>query len=152
MLSPAPNRETDNVGFFQALAADPSIGNPSVILGDFNKVLSAIDRNPTRGEDRRVRLAIQSLTIEKGLVDGWRDTYPTTRAYSYWGNNDLSSASRIDRPVYYISISESYTKTHVYISFFSGLTSLLSVWIYIHFGCAQAIKKSIFQFNHLHPY
>lgn len=93
----APNVETENVAFFHTLSGDPSIGAPTFILGDFNKVMDPLDRNPTRGEDRRTRNAIDSLTGQKGFVDGWRETYPKDRSFTYWGDNELSSASRIDR-------------------------------------------------------
>lgn len=35
----APNSETENVSFFRAIAANPLIGNPSIIMGDINQVL-----------------------------------------------------------------------------------------------------------------
>jgi exonuclease III len=92
----APNNETDNVNFFRKVKALELNGRSDIILGDFNRCEESLDRNPTRAEDRRVREALANLREDR-LIDGWRATNPDERQYTFWSNNDLLSASRIDR-------------------------------------------------------
>lgn len=109
----ALNSKTVNCSFLQALVADPTIGSPSIILGDFNKVTNSMDRNPHREEDRRVRSVINDLTAHKGLIDGWRETYPTEKTYIYWSDNDMTSASRIDRIYAFSEVFRKCLKWHI---------------------------------------
>lgn len=64
--------------------------NPRFVLGDFNATMESIDRAPERSEKPRIRNALQEfLHTKKGLVDGWRDTYPDERQFTWWGTNKL---------------------------------------------------------------
>lgn len=92
----APNSESDSVTFFNQM-------NPAgkerihVMMGDFNRCESRLDRNPPRGEDLRVRESIAKATQNGNLVDGWREINPDERQFTYWSDNELRSASRLDR-------------------------------------------------------
>ena len=70
----APNDETENMRFINGLNVPDRAGRAYLILGDFNRVESAIDRNPHRKDDLRVVQAINSLRHTRGPVDGWRET------------------------------------------------------------------------------
>lgn len=70
---------------------------PDLILGDFNRVLHESDRNPVR-TDRGLSVRTLAETIEEGgYIDGWRKTHPDVRQFTYWADNEMLSASRIDR-------------------------------------------------------
>ena len=70
----------------------------SVIIGDFNFVTNAIDRNSSNfsATDRMYLDAWQSLETNLGLVDSFRITNPKRRLYTFWHSNGKSK-SRIDR-------------------------------------------------------
>lgn len=93
----APNIETDNMRFVNSLNTPDVGGKVDIILGDFNRVESAIDRNPHRKDDVRVVQAINNLRHTRGLIDGWRETHESTLQYTYTGTGQLMSSSRIDR-------------------------------------------------------
>ncbi|KAF5203424.1 Transposon tx1 uncharacterized protein, partial [Thalictrum thalictroides] len=97
----APNIESDSVRFFHDLN-NRSLKGYHIILGDMNKCEAKIDRNPMRLEDPRVLDALQIAFESNGFRDGWRLTNPETKAYTYWSDNSICSASRIDR--IYISL------------------------------------------------
>ncbi|RKF55172.1 LINE-1 retrotransposable element ORF2 protein [Erysiphe neolycopersici] len=92
----APNEETQSVEFFKQLNSRGLKGY-HIILGDMNKCEAAIDRNPSRLEDLRVVEAFQHAFENNGFRDGWRMSKPEVRAYTYWSDNSICSASRIDR-------------------------------------------------------
>jgi hypothetical protein len=64
--------------------------------GDFNMVEDAIDRLPTHADQYSQVEALDELKSELNLKDGWRDTYPTTKAYTFH-QTATGSQSRIDR-------------------------------------------------------
>ena len=66
----APNNETENMRFVNGLSTPDRAGKADLILGDFNRVESAIDRNPHRKDELRVVQALKSLRAARGLVDG----------------------------------------------------------------------------------
>ena len=83
--------------FVNGLNVPDRAGKADLILGDFNRVESAIDRNPHRKDDLRVVQALESLRAARGLVDGWRETHENVLQYTYTGTGQLMSSSRIDR-------------------------------------------------------
>lgn len=92
----APNTETGNVSFFRKLAGLEKQGKSDIIVGDFNRCEAPIDRNPSRPEDCRVRNALIELRGTR-FIDGWREVNSEERQYTYWSNNNMCSASRLDR-------------------------------------------------------
>jgi exonuclease III len=64
--------------------------------GDTNIVEDAIDRLPAHTDADEATTELDKLKSYLGLVDGWRATYPTTRAYTYL-QAATNSQSRIDR-------------------------------------------------------
>ena len=93
----APNGETDNVEFYNHLALSDGLARADIVLGDFNRVEESIDRCPIRLEDPRVLQALHGMKAVRRLTDGWRETNPDERKYTYNASNRLSSSSRIDR-------------------------------------------------------
>jgi exonuclease III len=93
----APNGETTSVNFFNQLNNNGEEQHFDIMLGDFNRCLEPHDRNPTRSEDNWVQESLRKGTRHGELIDGWRETYPDRRYYTYWSNNYLRSASRLDR-------------------------------------------------------
>lgn len=67
------------------------------MLGDFNRCQELYDRTPSRSEDSRVLNALTEGIQNGRLIDGWRESNPDKRQYTYWSNNELLSASRLDR-------------------------------------------------------
>ena len=93
----APNTDTQNQLFMEALAQRVSEEKADIVLGDFNKVESAEDRNPPRSEEPRVLRALENLHNTWNYIDGWRETWPSKLGYSYHSSNEWLSSSRIDR-------------------------------------------------------
>ncbi|RKF56515.1 putative 149 kDa protein, partial [Erysiphe neolycopersici] len=92
----APNEETQSVTFFKQLN-ERGLKGYHIVIGDMNKCEAKLDRNPSRTEDLRVVEAFQLAFENNGFIDGWRLSNPDARVYTYWSNNQLCSASRIDR-------------------------------------------------------
>ncbi|KAK7007352.1 Endonuclease/exonuclease/phosphatase, partial [Favolaschia claudopus] len=97
----APNRPHLNAEFWKKIkvwfVAHPNV-RPTLLGGDTNLVEDAIDRLPSHEDNNSAVLAFQDLKSYLGLVDGWRETYPTTRAYTFTQPIALGgSQSRIDR-------------------------------------------------------
>ncbi|KAF8902961.1 Endonuclease/exonuclease/phosphatase [Gymnopilus junonius] len=84
----APNDQTVN---------DHPTQKPDIMLGDFNMVEDAIDRLPTHGSNEDLTNAFDDLKYETRLLDGWRNTYPSQKAFTFVQNNEQHSQSRIDR-------------------------------------------------------
>jgi exonuclease III len=83
----APNDPSENAQFWTKITAHyknhPSEPKPSVIMGDFNAVEEAIDRLPAREDRTAVSGAIDQMKQEMQMIDGWRETFPDTKAYTY---------------------------------------------------------------------
>ncbi|KAI0750102.1 Endonuclease/exonuclease/phosphatase, partial [Daedaleopsis nitida] len=79
---------------------NPRTARPNVMAGDFNNIEDGIDRIPAKlASDRSVE-AMDSLKISMGLmaVDGWRATYPDSKAYTFQrGSGSSATLSRLDR-------------------------------------------------------
>ncbi|KAK7000162.1 Endonuclease/exonuclease/phosphatase, partial [Favolaschia claudopus] len=98
----APNRPSDNAAFWRRIkayyVANPRRKRPDLFGGDTNIVEDAIDRLPAHTDNKAAVDAFDELKTYLRLVDGWRETYPTTRAYTFLQPGALGgSQSRIDR-------------------------------------------------------
>ncbi|KAJ7605533.1 Endonuclease/exonuclease/phosphatase, partial [Mycena polygramma] len=97
----APNAPGENATFWGDLkayfVAHPT-QKPDLLGGDLNMVEDGIDRNPAKADNNGPVEAFDDLKMYLGLVDGWRETYPTTCAYTYHQSEAQGgSQSRIDR-------------------------------------------------------
>ncbi|KAL1660580.1 Endonuclease/exonuclease/phosphatase, partial [Schizophyllum commune] len=90
--------------------------SPDTHLGDHNFVEDAIDRNPAKGPTPRNLNAFLRFKNEHLLVDGWRDTNPDTKAYSFMTHE--GRRSRIDR--IYVS-RDSLKNSHSWVIKKSGI-------------------------------
>ncbi|KAJ7798220.1 hypothetical protein B0H13DRAFT_1674109, partial [Mycena leptocephala] len=72
---------------------------PDIMAGDTNIVEEAIDRLPCHTDPEPATTQPDLLLTALRLTDGWRKTYPTTRAYIYSQirHSGGGSHSRIDR-------------------------------------------------------
>ncbi|KAJ7203194.1 Endonuclease/exonuclease/phosphatase [Mycena rebaudengoi] len=96
----APNRPADNAAFWHAIRAffetHRNTRKPDIFGGDFNVVEDPLDRLPARADTASPTSALDELKCYFQMVDGWRETYPTTRAYTFH-SPVTGSQSRIDR-------------------------------------------------------
>ncbi|OCH95329.1 DNase I-like protein [Obba rivulosa] len=95
----APNDHTENAQFWLDLAAcwnGRTRPKPDVMLGDFNITEDAIDRFPCREDHAPAIEALVALKAQLGLGDGWRQTNPEARAYTF-SSPGPGSSSRLDR-------------------------------------------------------
>ncbi|KAH9892716.1 Endonuclease/exonuclease/phosphatase, partial [Cubamyces lactineus] len=67
-----------------------------VLLGDFNLVEDALDRLPARSDRESAREELTTVITKWNLLDGWRVSNETTKAYTYLHAAN-GSQSRIDR-------------------------------------------------------
>ncbi|KAF8061861.1 Endonuclease/exonuclease/phosphatase [Lyophyllum atratum] len=67
-----------------------------LMAGDLNMVEDLVDRLPMRSDPLIATDALQDLTAKLGLVDGWRETFPTNKAYTLLHSSN-GTQSRIDR-------------------------------------------------------
>ncbi|TBU38140.1 Endonuclease/exonuclease/phosphatase, partial [Dichomitus squalens] len=77
-----------------------TVPKPDLMAGDFNNVEDAIDRLPISDASERSVEDLDNLKISLGLmlVDGWRETHPTSRGYTFHrGHGDKAVMSRLDR-------------------------------------------------------
>jgi exonuclease III len=98
----APNRPSENAAFWKKIkqfyTERPRLPRPDVLCGDTNFVEDAIDRLPAHPDSKTATDAFDELKTYLRLMDGWRETYPTTRAYTFLQPLALGGAqSRIDR-------------------------------------------------------
>ncbi|KAJ7198932.1 Endonuclease/exonuclease/phosphatase, partial [Mycena haematopus] len=96
----APNAPTDNAKFWEKIRTyfndNPNTPKPDIMAGDTNVVEEAIDRLPTRTDPECATTELDLLLTSLRMVDGWRKTYPNTRAYTYIHQRGRSQ-SRLDR-------------------------------------------------------
>ncbi|KAF5343921.1 hypothetical protein D9758_012103 [Tetrapyrgos nigripes] len=70
---------------------------PDIMAGDMNVVeAGVIDRLPGRDDPEEAVDALDDFKLSTQLRDGWRDTYPDTKAYTFH-QTATGSQSRIDR-------------------------------------------------------
>ncbi|KAJ3853366.1 Endonuclease/exonuclease/phosphatase, partial [Lentinula lateritia] len=89
----------DNAAFWKTLSdffEQP--GNrpwlPDIVAGDFNMVEDPIDRLPMRDDPETAANAFDNLKGELKMRDGWRETNPSSKEYTFSRSN---SQSRLDR-------------------------------------------------------
>ncbi|KAJ7044016.1 Endonuclease/exonuclease/phosphatase [Mycena alexandri] len=96
----APNIPAENEKFWNDIRKwfenHPRAPKPGVFGGDLNLVEDPIDRLPSRGDSQAAVSALDELKSYLHMMDGWRETYPTTKAYTYLQTH-TGSQSRIDR-------------------------------------------------------
>ncbi|KAJ7042636.1 Endonuclease/exonuclease/phosphatase, partial [Mycena alexandri] len=97
-----PNAPGENATFLETIKQfyvdRPGRRRPDYAGGDWNNVPDAIDRLPARTDNNAPVNALDDLMSYLGLIDGWRETYPTMCAYTYHQSEAQGGAqSRIDR-------------------------------------------------------
>jgi hypothetical protein len=101
----APNSPAENQAFWESLLlrwTTCNLPKPDLFLGDFNLVEDAIDRLPCHSDHNGATQALQDVKSTLHLIDGWRRTNPTSKAYTYQ-QKETGSQSRIDR-IYCMSL------------------------------------------------
>ncbi|KDQ33713.1 hypothetical protein PLEOSDRAFT_1020640, partial [Pleurotus ostreatus PC15] len=101
----APNNVTDNAKFWDALRMffieNPNERRPDIMLGDFNVVEDAVDRQPAHMDRSSATEALDELKIELGMRDGWRTIYPDSVRFTFQQTrreeDETPTMSRIDR-------------------------------------------------------
>jgi hypothetical protein len=86
----ASNAASENEEFWkkiQTFYETHDVRKPDIMGGDTNMVEDPIDRLPAYSDPEGPVSAFDDLKSYLGLVDGWRETYPTTKA----GFNDRGS-------------------------------------------------------------
>ncbi|KAF5375513.1 hypothetical protein D9615_009166 [Tricholomella constricta] len=95
----APNSPNENANFWSTLETEWHNGlytKPDIILGDTNFVEDSLDRMPGRNPPPAPAEALGKLKTHFGLVDGWRQTNPSTRKFTFRTERG-DSQSRLDR-------------------------------------------------------
>ncbi|KAF5368973.1 hypothetical protein D9758_003023 [Tetrapyrgos nigripes] len=63
----------------------PCTRKPDIVAGDFNIVeAGAMDRIPARADPDNALNALDNLKLMLNLKDGWRDTYPSMKQYTFF--------------------------------------------------------------------
>jgi ribonuclease HI/exonuclease III len=94
----APNDPTENAEFWTEIRNyyNGKSYSLDMMVGDTNMVEDAIDRLPAHLDSFPQVNAMAELKNDLGLVDGWRQTFPKKREFTFTQNNSHSH-SRIDR-------------------------------------------------------
>ncbi|KAJ7244520.1 hypothetical protein C8J57DRAFT_1082995 [Mycena rebaudengoi] len=98
----APNAPGENAAFWKTikdwLISHPNVRKPNIMGGDMNIVEDGLDRLPAHTGDDVAVIALGELKSYLRLIDVWRETYPTTCAYTFHQSLTQGGAqSRIDR-------------------------------------------------------
>ena len=96
----APNSEGENARFWEDLRkmwVEQHLPMPDIVLGDFNMVEEAIDREPAHNSNGNVINMFENLKIALGVIDAWRQDNPTTEEFTYFQLPDRLRKSRLDR-------------------------------------------------------
>ncbi|PPR04574.1 hypothetical protein CVT24_012027 [Panaeolus cyanescens] len=99
----APNSDGEQTKFWGNLYAkyqeNPHLPRPDIMLGDFNLVEDAMDRNPPHRDPEPVVNIFQNFKLEHNLQDAWRNEYPDDLEFTYmqFQNTTRKSQSRLDR-------------------------------------------------------
>ncbi|KAF5367240.1 hypothetical protein D9615_010668 [Tricholomella constricta] len=97
----APNltRTTENTDFWRKIknffTENPRI-KVDIMMGDFNVVEDMLDRLPASNDPDEAIEALTELRNDLHLTDGWRTTFPTTKAYTFL-QEATATQSRLDR-------------------------------------------------------
>lgn len=95
----APNAPTENGQFWPKIESElerQKVPKPDIMLGDLNIVEDSIDRLPCKQDNITAVENLQNLRNKLNLLDGWRTTYPDTKAYTHTQKPAMSRA-RLDR-------------------------------------------------------
>ncbi|KAJ7756077.1 Endonuclease/exonuclease/phosphatase [Mycena maculata] len=93
----APNDATESAQFLDLVEFKiRHLPKPNIVLGDFNMVEDAIDRLPHHKDPRIVTEAMLTFKAKLHLLDGWRQTFPDQKGYTFL-QSATGSQSRIDR-------------------------------------------------------
>ncbi|KAJ7469428.1 hypothetical protein FB451DRAFT_1091550, partial [Mycena latifolia] len=93
----SPNDPAENAQFLDLLESKTrNLPKPDMVLGDFNMVEDAIDRLPHHKDPSAVTEAMMRLKAKLHIQDGWRQTFPDTKGYTFL-QAATGSQSRIDR-------------------------------------------------------
>ncbi|KAJ7601953.1 Endonuclease/exonuclease/phosphatase, partial [Mycena polygramma] len=97
----APNVPEENKTFWLEINLwfenHPTAPKPDMMAGDFNIVQDGVDRLPTHEDSPAAVDALDELAGSLQLYDGWRETYPSTKAFTFCQSIANGSHSRIDR-------------------------------------------------------
>ncbi|KAL4255512.1 hypothetical protein AB1N83_014246 [Pleurotus pulmonarius] len=101
----APNSASENAKFWDIIRLffieNPNERRPDLMLGDFNVVEDAIDRQPAHMERNSATEALDKLKIELRVRDGWRTVYPDSVKFTFQqtrlSEENVPVMSRIDR-------------------------------------------------------
>ena len=97
----APNDTGENKQFWETLnnyyRNNQGTMKPNILAGDFNIVEDLIDCLPMHGDRADAVDALDKFKSSLRLRDGWRNTYPSTRAFTNLQSNGTRSQSHIDR-------------------------------------------------------
>ncbi|KAJ3991447.1 Endonuclease/exonuclease/phosphatase [Lentinula boryana] len=75
----------------------PNVPKPNILLGDCNMVEAGVfDRLPAHDDPEEACEALDNLKLNLHLRDGWRATFPSTKAFTYM-QAGTGVQSRIDR-------------------------------------------------------
>ncbi|KAL6297755.1 Endonuclease/exonuclease/phosphatase [Sparassis latifolia] len=95
----APNGASENEHFWSDLQSaweEKHLPPPDILLGDFNIVEDSLDRLPCHPDNASAVSALTDLHLKFNLQDGWRMTFPDSKAFSFL-QPSTGSQSRIDR-------------------------------------------------------
>ncbi|KAJ7244522.1 hypothetical protein C8J57DRAFT_1438426 [Mycena rebaudengoi] len=98
----APNAPSVNATFWGDIKdwfiRHPRVRKPDIMGGDMNVVEDGIDRLPASNDPSSPVVALDDLKTFFGMINRWRETYPTTCAYTFSQTTAQGgSQSRIDR-------------------------------------------------------
>ncbi|THU95795.1 DNase I-like protein [Dendrothele bispora CBS 962.96] len=102
---------TENAEFWNKIhkyyEEKPNTPKPHILLGDLNVVEDGlIDRLPAHDDPEDALEALDDLKMLFNIKDGWRNTYPTTKSFTFM-QSSTGSQSQIDR----IYITDKFLKT-----------------------------------------
>ena len=94
----APNNEREKIAFFKRanhIIKRLHNKNNMMLVGDFNCAEDRLDRLPMTKDDNKIITALQLITKDNKLIDGWRETNPQEKDYTF--ESTTGSLARIDR-------------------------------------------------------
>ena len=98
------------------------IDKNTLIVGDLNTPLSAIDRSPKQKINKQTR-ALNAILNELDLIDIYRTLHPRTKEYSFYSNAH-GTFSRIDHILRHKTGLNRYQKTEIIPCIFSDHNDL----------------------------
>ena len=99
IVSYAPNETKEKIKYFKSLNNEIEKikdWTETILMGDFNFIEDAIDRQPQYTDDKRIIEEFNKIKKNHKLVDGWRLMNPDTHGYTFT-QDGTNSMSRIDR-------------------------------------------------------